>query len=99
MILDDFDLINTMIQIQYPSAFKIWDSAGDITKKLSSIWPDLKFSEAQRNQQTLTNKEITIQTGLNQSTLTVVGGKAFDQFKVKLIKDTVDVWKKDLELT
>lgn len=99
MILRDFDLANTIVQIQYPTAYEIWDRAGDISRKLSGIWPELKISEAQPHQQTLSNKEITLQTGLNQSTITIIGGKAFDQHKIKLIKDTFDVWKKSLELT
>ena len=99
MILDSFKVRTAIILIQYSDAFEIWDRAGQITRSLSSIWPDLKVAEGQPQQQTLTGKDVTIQTGITKSTITLLGERALAQLKVQQINDTFDVWRDALALT
>lgn len=98
MILDEFKLSNTIFQIQYPDSFGLWDRAGAISKQLNKIWPNLKIAEGQPQQQTLNSKEVNIQTGLNKSTITLVGEKSFDHQKVKQVKESFELWRSELEL-
>lgn len=98
MILDSFKTHSAIIQIQYADAFLLWDRAGEIARQISKIWPDIKFSEAQPQQQVLNGKGVSIQTSFSKSTITVSGEHAFSQLKVSQICDTFEVWCKVLEL-
>lgn len=99
MILDDFKLVSTIIQIEYAEAYLIWDNAGAISKKMCDIWPNLKSSDVQPNQQALSGNGVSIQTGLTKSTLTIAGSHSFDKLNTKRIKGTLDLWFDELELT
>lgn len=99
MILDDFKLVNTIFQIQYDHAYELWDRAGAIARHLVKIWPDLKVSESQPQSQIFTSDDVTVQTGLTKSTITMPGEKTFDQLRVRQVKETFDVWCKELELS
>jgi hypothetical protein len=99
MLLDDFKLVNTVIQIQYSDAYLLWDRAGFISKKLCGVWPDLKTTEARPNQQALAGKDVNLQTGLNSSAITLSGNHTLDQLRTKRIQDTFDIWSEALELT
>lgn len=98
MILDSFKLINFVFQIQYADSYQIWDRAGNISKQLCNIWPNLKLIEGQPQQQTLNGKNVSLQSGLNRSTITINDANAFDQLHVKQIKETLGIWHKELEL-
>lgn len=98
MILDSFKLYSAIIQIQYADAFEIWDHAGAISRRLTSIWPGLKPAEAQPQQQVLVGDGVNIQTGFTKSTVTLSGEKALSQLKVQQTSDTFEVWRELLEL-
>ena len=99
MILDDFKLVNTIFQIQYPEAYEIWDRAGSISRQLTEIWPDLKNREAKPQQQSLSNREVHIQTGFVQTTFTLFGEKGLDELKVSRIKESYEVLRSELNLS
>ena len=98
MILDSFKLQTVIIQLLYADAFELWDRAGMISRRLSTIWPDLKIVEGQPQQQTLRGKGVNIQTGLKQSTISLSGGKSLEQNKVQKVKETFEVWREALAL-
>lgn len=98
MILDSFKTHSAIIQIHYADAFLLWDRAGEIARHISKIWPDIKSSEAQPQQQTLNGKGVSIQTSFAKSTITISGEHALSQINVSHICDTFEVWRKVLEL-
>lgn len=98
MILDSFKINNAIIQVQYPEAFLLWDRAGEIGRQVSKIWPGIKVTEGQPQQQTLSGNGVSIQTGFSTSTITLSGELGFSQLNVRRVCDTVDVWRKTLEI-
>lgn len=98
MILDTFKTHTLIFQIQYPVAYELWDRAGQVARKLSKIWPGLALREGTPQQQTLAGNGAVIQTGLEKSTVTLSGGNVFDQQKLSLLKDTVEIWRDVLEI-
>src|SRR5687768_8915132 len=98
MILDSFKLHTAIIQIRYADAFLIWDRAGAISQRLSKIWDNLKVSEGQPQQQTLTGKDVNVQTSFTQATITLAGENALSQPKVRQLSDTFEIWRETLEL-
>lgn len=98
MILDAFKIHSAVVQLQYAEAFILWDRAGEISRQLNKIWPDLRLSEGQPNQQTLVGKGVNIQTGLSKSTITISGEHALNQFSIRQIAETYDIWRKNLEI-
>lgn len=98
MILDSFKLRSAILQIQYADAFFIWDRAGGISRSLIKIWPSIKVTEGQPQQQTLTGEGVNIQTGISKSTISLSGEHALGQLNVQKICDTFEVWHKVLEL-
>jgi len=98
MILDSYALHSIIVQIQYTDAFLIWDRAGRIARDVAKIWPSIKFVDGQPNQQTLSGKDVQIQTALKQATITLRGAKALDQNRVRQITETFELWRDALEL-
>ena len=98
MILDSFKIINFVFQIQYVDSYALWDRAGTVAKQLCDIWPNLKLVEGNPQQQTLANENASIQSGINISTITINNENVFDQLHVKQVKETLDVWLKELEI-
>ncbi|MFH1493722.1 MAG: hypothetical protein ABIG70_02875 [Pseudomonadota bacterium] len=98
MILDSFKLSNLIVQLEYPSAFELWDEAGSIARRISGIWQGLEHTSGQPDQQTLAGPNVNIQTGFNVSTISLSGGKGFDRGRVQQIKETFDVWRQSLLL-
>ncbi len=99
MLLDSFKLHNLVFQVQYENAYAIWDGAGAIAQKLSSVWPSLTLNDGLPNQQTLTGDGVQIQTGLSTSTVTITNSKALDGHHAQLLTKTFDVWRSELMLT
>jgi hypothetical protein len=98
MILDSYKLHSAVIQIQYAESYAIWDRAGEISRGLCKIWPDLKLAEGQPQQQTLEGKGVNIQTGITKSTVTIRGESALSLPKVKQLSETFELWREALEL-
>lgn len=99
MILDSYKLNSVVFQIQYKDAFELWDRAGNITRGLTRIWPDLKLIDAQPQQQIVRAKGVQIHTGLTQATVTLMGANSLDSHSVQKLKSAFDVWREFLELT
>jgi hypothetical protein len=98
MILDSFKLNSAIIQLQYDEAFELWDKAGFVARAVCNIWPGVKLAKGQPQQQILRGKGVTLETGLTQATLTLMGPKAFEQSKVQQAKETFEVWREALAL-
>ena len=98
MILDSFKLETVVTQLRYADAFELWDRAGAISRRLITIWPDLKLIEGIPQRQSLRGKGVDIQTGITQSTVTLSGPKSLEQGKIQQLKDTFEVWREVLAL-
>ena len=98
MILDSFTQYKSIFQIQYSDAFEIWDRAGEIARRLSDVWPNLKVKEGQPQIQVLGGEGVEIQTGFSKPTVTLSGAKAFEQRKVQQLKNTFEIWSELLKL-
>lgn len=98
MILDLFRLQNIIFQIRYSEAYRIWDHSGEIAQRLCLIWPDLKLSDGRPNQQVFKSKDVNIQTGLTNSTITIFGADSLGQGKLQQLIKTFAVWSQALEL-
>ena len=98
MILNSFKLHTAIVQIHYSEAFELWDNAGAIARKLHSIWPDLKTSDAKPHQQVLAGNGINIETGFTKSTITLSGEKSFDKNNIQKIAQTFEIWREALDL-
>ncbi|GEM_PF-4714311 len=98
MILDTFKIDNATTQLDYDEAFEVWDRAGSIVRALLGIWPGLGLVEGKPNQQVLKGPNVSISTGLKQSSVTITGVKALDQQKIQQVKDTFEVWRRELSL-
>lgn len=98
MILDSFKLHTVVVQMRYDDAFELWDRAGDVARRLSTIWGELKLTESQPQQQTLKGKGVTVQTSFRQSTVNLTGPKSLDQSRTQQLVRTFDVWRDSLAL-
>ncbi len=45
--LQDFKLTETVFEVRYDNAYLLWDRAGEIWSKVSSMWPDLKIEKVE----------------------------------------------------
>lgn len=99
MFLDAFKLHSLTVQIRYQPAYVLWDKAGAVARAHDGLWPGLTVPDANANQQVLRSKDVQIQTGLDQSTITLFGTKSYDAARTSKVKETYDVWWKELELS
>ena len=99
MILDSFKLHTVIIQLQYPNAYELWDRAGAIGRRLSTIWSDLELIEGTPQQQGFRARDVHIQTALRQSTITLTGANPLDPQKIQQAKETFEVWRETLILS
>ncbi len=99
MILDSFTLETVVFQIRYSEAYRVWDHAGEIAQRLCLIWPDLKLYEGRPNQQIFKGKNVTIQTGLTDSAVTISGADSLGKSKVKQLTKTFEEWCQVLKFT
>lgn len=98
MILDSFKLSSATFQVTYPVTYLLWDRAGTIAQNLCQIWPDLELSKGEPEKQVLKGKNVVIQTGLKSSVITLSGADSFIKAKVRMMKDSFEVWRNFLEL-
>lgn len=98
MILDSFKLHSVTFQITYSNSYKLWDSSGCIATGLCSIWPNLKLSEGVPERQVFKGDNVTVNTGLNRSTITLSGPNSLNEKNVKFIQETFELWREKLDL-
>lgn len=99
MLLDSFKLHQLIVQIMYPEALQLWDSAGRVNRRLQSIWPGTSTAEIRPNQQVLRSEKVQIDTGLVQSTVSCSQLTTIDQHTTQQLLNTFQAWRSDLELT
>ena len=99
MILDQFKLHSFVFQIEYETAFVLWDCAGKISGSLQKIWPGLKLADAQPHQQDLRSDGVHIQTSLEKATISLTGANSLEAGRVQQLKETFEVWRAELELS
>lgn len=98
MFFDDFRLDTLTVQVQYKTAFEIWDRAGAVARAMSEIWPELELIQGSPQQQVLKGKGVQIQTGHQISTLVLLAPVSLDQQTILQVRDSFEVWKRDLAL-
>ncbi len=98
MFLDRFELDTLTVQLQYSSAYEIWDNAGSIAKDLARLWPELEVIEGQPFQQTLRAKGIQIQSGIKASTIILSNVKSLNAKTIEQITNTFRIWRTALAL-
>ena len=97
MFLDSYQLSSLVAQVQYGSAYLLWDRAGLIANEMTKIWSDLELVEGQPQRQILRSDLVQIETGLKTSTITLKRPASIDHF-VEQLKQTFEIWGKALEL-
>lgn len=98
MILDSYKLSSLTLQINFESAFDVWDHAGAIARELSDIWGGLKISEGLPNQQTLNGNGVVVGTGIEQCTVNVKMSRLANNSYLSSLKRSFDVWRRELRL-
>ena len=98
MILDAYKLSTAIFQIQFPTAYVLWDTAGTIASRLASIWPDLELVEGRPDQQILKGRGVQLQSTLKQCNVTLRGENSLDQQRTSQLTKTFEVWRQVLQL-
>ena len=95
MILDNFKLSQLIVQIQYPHALELWDSAGAANRRLQKIWPDVEIvgDQITPNQVILKSGHVQIDTGLDKSTISLSRLTTIDQNSIQKITETFQAWR------
>lgn len=98
MILDDFKQHALVIQINYASAFELWDNAGSLARELSAIWGPLSVNEANPQTQILQGEDVALSIGFDQSVLTMLRANANPARSSERIASTYEAWVEKLRL-
>jgi len=101
VILDSFKISQFIVQARYPHALELWDSAGSVSRRIQKIWPDAQIvgEAVSPNNVVLKNDKAQIDTGLEQSTITITQLTTLDQHTSQQIVDTFAAWRDELSLT
>lgn len=101
MILDNFKIKQLVVQVRYLHALELWDNAGRVNRRIQKIWPDAKIvgEAVQPNNVVLKNDKAQIDTGLEQSTISLRQLTTLDQYTTQQIVDTYAAWRDELSLT
>lgn len=99
MLLDELNLLDFTMQIEYPLAFRIWDNAGEVAHLLSNIWGELEIEQASPADQVLKNPSARLVNGLRTSYVTVANAKTLDANIQDRLVSTFAVWERCLGLT
>lgn len=101
MILDSFKIRQLIVQARYPHALELWDNAGSVNRRIQKIWPETEIvgEAVQPNNVVLKNDKAQIDTGLEQSTISINQLTTLDQHTSQQIIDTFAAWRDELNLT
>jgi len=101
VILDNFKIKQLVVQVRYLHALELWDNAGRVNRRIQKIWPDAKIvgEAVQPNNVVLKNDKAQIDTGLEQSTISLRQLTTLDQYTTQQIVDTFAAWRDELSLT
>lgn len=98
MLLDKYKIATLTFQIQYAGAYEIWDNAGALAKEIVKIWPDLELADAQPQQQTLTAKNVQVQSGFKASTVILTNLQSIDRHTIGRLTETYKAWRTGLSI-
>lgn len=98
MILDAYKLQSFTVQVNYKSSFELWDRAGSIARSASELWGELKVIEGAPQQQVLSARDLIINTGFNQSSISLLRERLTNQQYIGLVKSMFEIWKNSLAL-
>lgn len=97
MLLDNFKLRTVIFQLQYAPAFEIWDRSGAISRRFTRLWPSLKVHQAEPNRVSLRAPGIEVRTEL-ETAIVVLDASATAEVRAAQIRESVAIWKSELEL-
>jgi hypothetical protein len=98
VFLDKFKLDNLTLQLQYATAYEVWDKAGATAREMLRIWPDLELLDGNPLQQTLKSSRVTIQTGVKGSAATLSGLGTIDHRTIERLVASFKAWRGALSL-
>ncbi|MFN0313483.1 MAG: hypothetical protein ACKVQA_00360 [Burkholderiales bacterium] len=101
MILDSFKIRQLIVQVRYAHAIELWDHAGSVNRRVQKIWPGVEVvgEAVQPNNIVLKNDKVQVDTGLEQSTISLGKLTTLDQHTSQQIVDTFVAWRHELNLT
>jgi hypothetical protein len=101
VIFDSFKIRQFVVQVRYPHALELWDHAGRVNRRIQKIWPDARIvgEAVQPNNVVLKNDKAQIDTGLEQSTISLRQLTTLDSHTSQQIVDTFAAWREELSLT
>jgi hypothetical protein len=101
VILDSFKIRQLIVQIRYAHALELWDRAGSVNRRIQKIWPGLEIvgERVQPNNVVLKGDKIQVDTGLEQSTISLSQLTTLEQHNSQHIVDTFGAWRDELSLT
>jgi hypothetical protein len=99
VILDSFKIRQLIVQIRYAHAIELWDSAGAACRRIQKLWPGVEIvgELASPNNVVLKGGKTQIDTGLEQSTISLAQLATLDQHTSQQIVDTFATWRDELE--
>jgi hypothetical protein len=97
MFLDTFKLHTSIFQLQYPTAFEIWDRSGAISRRFIRLWPALKVEHGEPNRVILKSSAVTVRTEIETAIL-VMDSSGTAEARSLQIREAVDIWKTELDL-
>ncbi len=97
MDFSDFYLRRLIFEIRYDQAFVLWDRAGGIARRLTTLWPGLKLAEGVPNHQVLKGQNVDISTGLGASHCILFRPQSFIEH-VEQMNKTLAIWVEELEI-
>ncbi|VTU28802.1 hypothetical protein H6CHR_03065 [Variovorax sp. PBL-H6] len=95
-LVQDFQISQLTLQFNYPPAYLLWDRAGELTRKVSVLWPGWKLEKAEAGSVQALAKNARVQMGLDMSYVIVTGPKGFGA--AEQIAKTIQLWTSILEL-
>lgn len=94
--MQDLHINQLTLQLNYPPAYLLWDRAGELTRKVSVLWPGWRLEKAEAGSVMGLANNARVQMGLDMSYVIVTGSKGFAAGEQ--IAKTVQLWTSILEL-
>jgi hypothetical protein len=102
MYLDNLKLRSIAFQVNYPVAYEIWDSAGEIARKLIGIWPGLKLQHGEPNRQFMVGDGVTVRSEA-ESAVAIFDAEHIKKISAEArshqIRDAFAIWRTSLNLS
>lgn len=102
MYLDNLKLRSLAFQVNYPLAYEIWDSSGEIARKLLKIWPELKVEVGEPNRQYMAGDGVTVRSEMENAVAIFNAEnikKTTADARSHQLRDAFEIWRTSLNLT